>query len=98
MVNPESRQDAAPTTKQIIFQHAARRQIPGSRESLPIIGLGSSKPVSQIAEKGVGPIAEILRALVANGGSVVDTWPRDPANDAGFGEVISTTDLRDSLF
>jgi len=75
-----------------------RRQIPGSSESVPIIGLGSSKPVSQITEKGIGPIAQVLRVLVANGGSVVDTWPRDPANDAGFGEVISMADLRDSLF
>jgi len=75
-----------------------RRLIPGSNESLPIIGLGSSKPVSQIAEKGTGPIAEVLRALVANGGSVVDTWPRNPANDTAFGQVINEPDLRDALF
>lgn len=74
------------------------RQIPGTDESLPIIGLGSSKPVSQIAENGTGPIAEVLRTLVANGGSVVDTWPRIPANDRLFGEVINEPDLRDNLF
>jgi len=74
------------------------RQIPGTNESLPIIGLGSSKPVSQIAERGTEPIAAVLRTLVANGGSVVDTWPRNPANDAAFGCVISEPDLRDSLF
>jgi diketogulonate reductase-like aldo/keto reductase len=75
-----------------------RRRIPGSNESLPIIGLGSSKPVSEIAEKGSGPIADVLRALVANGGSVVDTWPRNPANDAAFGRVINEPDLRNDLF
>ena len=74
------------------------RQIPGTNESLPIIGLGSSKPVSQIAERGTEHIAEVLRALVANGGSVVDTWPRNPANDEPFGGVINQPDLRDSLF
>ncbi len=74
------------------------RQIPGTDESLPIIGLGSSKPVSQIAERGTEHIAEVLRALVANGGSVVDTWPRNPANDAPFGVVINEPDLRGSLF
>ena len=74
------------------------RQIPGTNESLPIIGLGSSKPVSQIAERGTEHIAEVLRALVANGGSVVDTWLRNPANDEPFGRVISEPDLRDSLF
>jgi diketogulonate reductase-like aldo/keto reductase len=74
------------------------RQIPGTTESLPIIGLGSSKPVSQISERGTEPIAGVLRALVANGGSVVDTWPRNPANDEPFGRVINEPDLRNSLF
>ena len=74
------------------------RKIPGTNESLPIIGLGSSKPVSQITERGIEPIASVLRALVANGGSVVDTWPRNPANDEAFGRVINEADLRDSLF
>jgi len=74
------------------------RNIPGTDESLPIIGLGSSKPVAEIAERGVGPITEVLRTLVDNGGSVVDTWPRDADNDAGFGEVISRPELRDALF
>ncbi len=40
----------------------------------------------------------MLRALVANGGSVVDTWPRNPANDAAFGRIINEPDLRESLF
>ena len=74
------------------------RQIPGTNESLPIIGLGSSKPVSQISERGTEHIAGVLRALVANGGSVVDTWPRNPANDEPFGRVINQPELRDSLF
>ncbi len=74
------------------------REIPGTDEWLPIIGLGSSKPVSQIAERGSEPIAAVLRALVANGGSVVDTWPRNPANDAAFGRIINEPDLRESLF
>ena len=74
------------------------RRIPGTDESLPIVGLGSSKPVAQIADRGTGPIAGVLRALVANGGRVVDTWPRDPRNDAAFGEVLSEPDLADALF
>lgn len=75
-----------------------RRRIPGTDESLPIIGLGSSKPVSQIGDRGPGPITEVLRALVEGGGSVVDTWPRNPANDAVLGEVINLPDLRTELF
>ncbi len=79
-------------------QQMPARQIPGTDESLPIIGLGSSKPVSQIATRGTDHIAAVLRALVTNGGSVVDTWPRNAANDEAFGQVISERDLRDALF
>jgi diketogulonate reductase-like aldo/keto reductase len=74
------------------------RQIPGTGEQLPIIGLGSSKPVSQIAERGTEHVAAVLRALVANGGSVVDTWARNPVNDEAFGRVINEADLREALF
>jgi diketogulonate reductase-like aldo/keto reductase len=75
-----------------------RRPIPGTDETLPVIGLGSSKIVSEIAANGAEPVAAVLRTLVENGGSVVDTWPRDPANDAGFGSVIAQPDLREALF
>ena len=75
-----------------------RRPIPGTSELLPVIGLGSSKIVSEIATNGTEPVAAVLRTLVASGGSVVDTWPRDVGNDAGFGSVIDLPDLRDALF
>lgn len=74
------------------------RPIPRTGERLPIIGLGSSKPVAQIGERGTEPVAGVLRALVANGGKVVDTWPRNADNDAAFGEVINAPELRDALF
>lgn len=75
-----------------------RRTIPGTDESLPVVGLGSSKVVSEIATNGTEPVAAVLRELVANGGSVVDTWPRNESNDQGFGEVINAPDLRDELW
>ena len=74
------------------------RRIPGTDESLPVIGLGSSKPVGQIAERGPEPVTNVLQALVANGGRVVDTWPNNDANHAVFGEIISRPELRDTLF
>ncbi len=74
------------------------RSIPGTQEYLPVIGLGSTKPVGQIAQRGTAPIAGVLRALVQNGGSVVDTWPSNPSNDEAFGKVISEPGLRDALF
>jgi len=79
-------------------QSMPRRTIPSTGEELPVIGLGSSKPVSEIATRGPGPLASVLRELVAHGGKLVDTWPRNAENDAGFGRVINEPDLRDALF
>ena len=75
-----------------------RRPVPSTGEMLPIVGLGSSKVVSEVSENGTEPLAAVLRALRARGGSVVDTWPRDATDDAGLGRVLAEPDLRDSLF
>ena len=74
------------------------RRIPSSGETLPVIGLGSSKPVAEIPARGTDSIAAILRSLVEHGGRVVDTWPRNVANDAALGRVINQPDLREKLF
>jgi diketogulonate reductase-like aldo/keto reductase len=70
------------------------RAIPKSGEALPVIGLGSSKAVSQMGTDGPGPLTEVLRTLVGHGGKVVDTWPRNPENDARFGGILGTPELR----
>jgi diketogulonate reductase-like aldo/keto reductase len=74
------------------------RPIPSTGERLPVIGLGSSKVVEQIAANGTGPLLGVLRALVRHGGSFIDTWPRNPANDAGFGSVIAMPEFQGKLF
>ena len=81
------RQEALPT-----------RVIPGSGETLPVVGLGSTKPVLEIPNEGTGPIASVMRMLVEHGGRVVDTSPRTEDIDAEFGRVLMAPDLRDSLF
>ena len=79
-------------------QSMPTRRIPASGESLPMVGLGSSKVVEEIAKNGEEPVRQVLRALTAQGGRVVDTWPRNPANDGRFGQVINEPELRDRLF
>lgn len=74
------------------------RRMPGSGEPLPVIGLGSSKVVEEIARNGEDPLRQVMRALVAQGGKVIDTWPRNPANDGRFGKVINEAEFRDALF
>ncbi|HEV8397318.1 MAG TPA: aldo/keto reductase [Vicinamibacterales bacterium] len=67
-------------------------------ERLPVIGLGSSKVVEEIATHGEEPVRQVLRTLVVHGGRVVDTWPRNAANDQRFGQVINEPEFRDRLF
>jgi diketogulonate reductase-like aldo/keto reductase len=74
------------------------RAIPSTGELLPIVGLGSTRPVSAIPEIGADRVAEIVRTLVAHGGKVVDTWPRDFDNDSAFGRIVNEPQLRDALF
>jgi diketogulonate reductase-like aldo/keto reductase len=74
------------------------RAIPGTGETLPIVGLGSTRPVTAIAERGPAPVEAVVRTLVEHGGRVIDTWPRSDANDGAFGAIISAPDLRERLF
>jgi diketogulonate reductase-like aldo/keto reductase len=79
-------------------QKLPARRIPVSGETLPVIGLGSSKVVEEIAKNGDEPLRQVMRTLVAHGGKVIDTWPRNPANDGRFGTVINEAPFRDTLF
>ena len=75
-----------------------RRAIPGTSEKLPIVGLGSTKPVRYIAEAGTGPVEGVMRMLLSYGGCVVDTSPRPAALDEKFGRVLQQPEFRDSVF
>lgn len=75
-----------------------QRAIPGSGEKLPIVGLGSTKPVRFIREAGTGPVESVIRKLISYGGSVVDTSPRPAELDAQFGQVLQQAEFRDALF
>ena len=74
------------------------RVIPGTDEMLPIVGLGSSKPVLQIPEEGTGPLRAVIRTLVQHGGRVVDTSPRVEEIDREFGRLLQAPDLMERLF
>jgi diketogulonate reductase-like aldo/keto reductase len=74
------------------------RAVPSTGERLPIVGLGSTRPVQEIAQHGAQRIEAVVRALVDHGGKVIDTWPRDERNDSAFGRIIGAPDLRESTF
>jgi len=75
-----------------------RRPIPGTGEDLPVIGLGSTKAVMQLATEGTAGLEAVLQSLLDAGGSVIDTWSRDPALDALAGEVFRKNNRLGSLF
>ncbi|MYH09690.1 MAG: aldo/keto reductase [Gemmatimonadales bacterium] len=74
------------------------RAIPGTEETLPIVGFGSSKPVLEIPTEGTEPLAGVIRVLLEHGGRVVDTSPRTPEIDAEFGEVLAAPEFGGRLF
>jgi diketogulonate reductase-like aldo/keto reductase len=75
-----------------------QRAIPSTGEMLPVIGLGSSKVVSEVATNGPEPLTAVLRAFVTHGGKLIDTWPRNADNDAAFGRVIAQPEFAGKLF
>jgi aryl-alcohol dehydrogenase-like predicted oxidoreductase len=78
-----------------------RRPIPSSGEMLPVVGTGTA--VIYESEMAAGDprlalLANSLRALVANGGTVVDTSPTYGVAEKNLGEVLRRTGLRKDVF
>lgn len=80
-------------------QAVPTRPIPGTNESLPIVGFGSSKAVLEIPSEGPEPVRDVIRTMMEHGGRVVDTSVRTPEIDAVFGrEVLQLPDIREGIF
>jgi len=74
------------------------RTIPSTGERLPVIGLGSTKAVSQLEVRGTAGFTTLLRTLLDGGGTVVDTWSRDATLDRLTGEALQTDGMVRDLF
>jgi len=80
-------------------QEVVARMIPGTDESIPVIGLGSSATFSQVARsEDVSAIREVLGALIANGGSLFDTAPGYGASEEVAGRIATELGLTDYIF
>jgi aryl-alcohol dehydrogenase-like predicted oxidoreductase len=76
-----------------------RRAIPHSGEQLPVVGVGTS----EVFDVGSSPreragCTEVVRALVARGGSVIDTAPSYGEAEAVVGAILADTGLRKQTF
>ena len=76
-----------------------KKKIPQANDSIPVVGIGTSQvfnyendPVKH-AER-----TEVIKLLVAGGGSLIDTAASYGAAEARVGDVVSETGLRDKVF
>jgi diketogulonate reductase-like aldo/keto reductase len=77
----------------------ATRKVPASGEEIPLIGMGSSNTFdvgSASAERA--PLGEVLRGLVAGGGSVIDTSPMYGRAETVLGDLVHELGLRPRLW
>ena len=75
------------------------RAIPGSGEKLPIVGLGSSATFRSVAQsEDISALAEVMRTLVENGGTVFDTAPSYGASEEVSGQIARDAGLTNKIF
>ena len=76
-----------------------RRPIPSSGETLPAIGIGTSRryEVAPVPEQ-VKPLREAVETFVKLGGSVIDTAPSYGTAEDVLGMILSEGDLRRNVF
>lgn len=76
-----------------------RRPIPSSGETLPIIGIGTSRryEVEPTPDKLV-PLREAVQRFVSLGGSVIDTAPSYGTAEDVLGLILSQDGLREKVF
>ena len=84
---------AAPTA----LSGLAKRAIPASGESIPVIGMGTSGSF-EVDAAGRGPLQEVLRRFVAGGASVIDTSPNYGNAEDVLGDLMAELGVRDRIW
>src|SRR5690606_3663745 len=75
------------------------REIPGTSERLPVVGLGSSATFSRVARsEDVTALREVLARLVELGGTVFDTAPSYGASEEVAGRIAQELGIAQRLF
>jgi diketogulonate reductase-like aldo/keto reductase len=90
---------AAPGMTAVAAGAVATRKVPSSGEEIPVIGMGSSNTFdvgSAAAERA--PLGEVLRGLIAGGGTVIDTSPMYGRAETVIGDLVHELGLRPRLW
>jgi aryl-alcohol dehydrogenase-like predicted oxidoreductase len=89
---------AMPQTGLATTPRMDKRRIPGTDEDIPVIGLGTSHEFDHLPADGGKELKAVLAALVAQGGTLVDTAPRYGNSEQILGGFFSELDLMDTVF
>lgn len=75
-----------------------QRKIPSSGESVPVIGIGTSRRYQGTTEAERAQLREVLRRFKELGGKVIDTAPAYGNAERVVGDLVADLGIRDSLF
>ncbi len=76
-----------------------RKIIPGTTESLPVIGLGSSRTFDIGSDEStLSGLVEVLQAFFANGGELIDSSPMYGSAEQVIGSLLSHVNNSERLF
>ncbi len=76
-----------------------KRAIPKTGEELPVVGLGSSATFRQVAQsEDISALAEVMKTLLDNGGTVFDTAPSYGASEEVSGQIARDAGTTDDIF
>ncbi len=75
----------------------ARRAIPATGETIPVIGMGTSGSF-EVDAAGREPLKEVLRRFVAGGASVIDTSPNYSNAEDVLGDLMAELGVRDKIW
>jgi len=84
--------------KAAIRKTAIRKLIPATGETLPVIGLGTSKTFDIGGEANLSDLVGVLRTFFAEGGELVDSSPMYGEAERVIGELLNRVGNRDKLF
>ena len=79
-------------------QHMIRKAIPASKESLPVVGLGTNRYGVGSDESARAPLREALKRFHQLGGTFIDTAPSYRTSESVLGDLIADLGIRDDLF
>jgi aryl-alcohol dehydrogenase-like predicted oxidoreductase len=75
----------------------AKRAIPSTGETIPVIGMGTSGSF-EVDAAGREPLREVLRRFVAGGASVIDTSPNYGNAEDVLGDLMAELGVRDRIW